>query len=389
MKKNIRPFTSKKARKNIYDYHDKETNTVTKVAGFDIYLYNQISGGRIRKRIVADYQAVTVIVDKIKAAIKNEQPAKIDSLSGKRSKTLEDLFNAFKRNKLRYANRVGNGISDLTIKRYFVALKSLCNSIKPDLLEVKISRITSDFVDRRLEKRIRKGLSLKTLNTDITHLKAIFNWGVEHRYLDHNPMKAIAKFKVQPSKPRILSVDEWDTLWGIAKYSKWRPLILTYLFTGARASEIVKPKLSWDDINFEKGTITLENRKWNKSLMLPMPKILVDEFAFLKKNPIEKQTSRREDDKLYPFPFHSDYVSHAVKDEILIPAGLGDVTVHDLRRTFGSYLIHLGVPVTVVSQLMSHGSTRTTEQFYIGQLDSVQREAIDSLADFILPKEKG
>jgi len=96
-----------------------------------------------------------------------------------------------------------------------------------------------------------------------------------------------------------------------------------------------------------------------------------------------------EDDRLYPFPFHRDYVSHAVKDGILIPAGLGDVSIHDLRRTFGSYLIHLGVPVTVVSQLMSHGSTRTTEQFYIGQLDSVQRAAINNLAEFILPKEKG
>ena len=223
------------------------------------------------------------------------------------------------------------------------------------------------------------------MNTDLTHLKALFNWGVKNKYVKHNPFEKIAKFKVKNRKPRILSVDEWDRLWNIARYSRWRILILTYLFTGARISEILKPKLKWKDINFEKSTITLANRKRGKSITLPMPRIVSDALLQLKKDPMIKETSIRDDDCEYPFPFHKDYISHSVKDDVFMPGGLDDITIHDLRRTFGSYLIHIGIPVAIVSQLMSHSSTLITEQMYIGQLDSVQREAMNGLANFLLP----
>jgi len=387
MNKNIKPFTSLKSRKNVYDYYNDQTNTTSKVAGFDIYLYDATRGIRIRKRIKVDFQTASLIVGKMKIAIQQNSPMEVDRLSGSRAKTLADLHSAFCTNKRRNANRVGNGISEQTLKRYSVALKSMIKSNNRDLGRLSIGRVTTDWIERRLHERVKKGLSLKTLNTDLTHLKSIFKWGIDHRYLDSNPFEKIPKFKVKPSKPRILSMEEWDLIWSIAKTSRWRPLILTYLLTGARLSEILKHKLSWNNINFTKCSITLDQRKRGKSLTLPMPKLLKDELLWLKDHKLEKETCIREDDGEYPFPFHKDYISHVVKRDIFIPAGVTDISIHDLRRTFASYLIHLGIPVAVVSQLMSHSTTRITEQVYIGQLDSIQREALDGLAEFILPNE--
>jgi integrase len=45
---------------------------------------------------------------------------------------------------------------------------------------------------------------------------------------------------------------------------RWRPLIVTVIFTGLRASEL--RGLTWNDIDFEKGVVTVRQRadRWNK-----------------------------------------------------------------------------------------------------------------------------
>lgn len=387
MNKNIIPVYSTKTKKNIYDYYDTEKRTTTKVAGFNIDVYDPMRGTRIRKRYKADYRTVELIVEGIKRAIHNNEPKVVDKLSGVKARTLDDLYRAFCNNKLRLANRVGNGISEQTLKRYLVALKSMVKTESECIAQLNISRITTDWIENRLQRRLKNGLSMRTLNTDITHLKAIFKWGVENRYFDNNPFDNIPKFKVNRKMPRILSTDEWNSIWSITKFSRWRPLILTYLLTGARVSEILKPKLTWGNINFTKNNITLPKRKRGRKLTLPMSNILKNELIRLRKYPLLKETSSGADDEFYPFPFHKDYISHVVKKELFIPAGVKDISIHDLRRTFGSYLIHLGIPITVVSQLMSHSTTAITEQVYIGQLDGIQRKALDDLADYLIPDE--
>ncbi|NQT27648.1 site-specific integrase [candidate division KSB1 bacterium] len=383
----IRPFYSKRSERNLYEFHDKELNITKKAAGFDIDVYDPLRKHRIRKRIKADYSAVIIIAQNISAAVNSHDSAKVDEITGVKARTLNDLYKSFCANKRRMANRVGNGVSENTIKRYLVALKSMILPIHRGIEDVRTSQITVDWVEKRLRERINKGLSLKTLNTDLTHLKAIFKWGFENRFLEANPFTKIPKFKVTPQKPRILSMEEWSKLWDIAKYNRWRPIILTYLLTGARISEILKPKLSWEHVDFEKATITLASRKRGKSITIPMPDILRKELQALKENPYIKESSMRVDDDLYPFPFHKDYISHILKDEIYTPAGIVDISTHDLRRTFGSYLIFLGIPVAVVSQLMSHSSISTTEQVYLGQLDSVQRNALNGLANYLLTSD--
>jgi integrase len=45
-------------------------------------------------------------------------------------------------------------------------------------------------------------------------------------------------------------------------------------------------------------------------------------------------------------------------------AGLSDVHPHDLRRTFGSWLVQAGVDIRRVSELMRHADIRVTAQVY-------------------------
>lgn len=79
-------------------------------------------------------------------------------------------------------------------------------------------------------------------------------------------------------------------------------------------------------------------------------------------------------------------------------AGLMDVHPHDLRRTFGSWLVQRGVDIKRVSELMRHSDIRITAKVYahlapkdladaVSVLDGPQRGGSVSRSGFTLPEE--
>jgi len=67
-------------------------------------------------------------------------------------------------------------------------------------------------------------------------------------------------------------------------------------------------------------------------------------------------------------------VAHRADVRTLPKPALSQVSCHTLRRTFGSDLLNRGVRIEVVSKLLGHADTRTTEQCYAELLDSTVRD---------------
>jgi integrase len=74
-------------------------------------------------------------------------------------------------------------------------------------------------------------------------------------------------------------------------------------------------------------------------------------------------------------------------------AGLEDVHPHDLRRTFGSWLVQAGVPIQPVSALLRHSDIRITDRVYAHLSPDSLRDAVAVLdgnavsrSGFTLPK---
>jgi integrase len=57
-------------------------------------------------------------------------------------------------------------------------------------------------------------------------------------------------------------------------------------------------------------------------------------------------------------------------------AGIGKVTVHELRHTAGSLLLQAGKTMTTVSKILGHSSVGVTEQIYAHAYDEDKREAV-------------
>ena len=57
-------------------------------------------------------------------------------------------------------------------------------------------------------------------------------------------------------------------------------------------------------------------------------------------------------------------------------AGIGKVTVHELRHTAGSLMLQAGKTMTVVSKILGHSSVGVTERIYAHAYDDDKRDAV-------------
>ncbi len=58
-----------------------------------------------------------------------------------------------------------------------------------------------------------------------------------------------------------------------------------------------------------------------------------------------------------------------------------DYTIHGLRHTYGSLLIHKGVDIKIVSELLGHSDVAFTYNVYIGVLKEDKIKAVEVLND--------
>ncbi len=211
----------------------------------------------------------------------------------------------------------------------------------------------------------------------------MFAWALKRNIVISNAFAVVDKFPTKDPEPRPLSPVELERLFKAnPPGSKWYPFLMTYMLTGARLSEILMPKFSWADIDFENERFRLPIRKGNKSSEFPLDEVLLEIFRELKQNPYEKyNTKDAKADSQYPFPFTPDYISHKIS-RLMAEAGI-DASTHDLRDSFVSHLIYLGFNLEDVSKLAGHSSIKVTEQHYFKQLEDRRREMLSSLGEHI------
>jgi integrase len=121
-----------------------------------------------------------------------------------------------------------------------------------------------------------------------------------------------------------------------------------------RKSEILNLKKR--EVDLENRKITVIKTKNNESRVIPMNQNLYEELMALSRNPngdyIFSDSNGR------PFGDIKKGFSAALKR-----AGIEDFRFHDLRHTFGSYLVMKGVDIRTVQQVMGHKQIRMTMRY--------------------------
>lgn len=187
------------------------------------------------------------------------------------------------------------------------------------------------------------------------------------KYDGPNPCEGVKRFKrpkrtrvVQPSSEMKRLLDAIEKDHSLAAQC----LILIALYTGLRKMEIVG--LEWTHFDIKTGTGVYPRAKGSKSYRFTLP---ADVLVRLKRLP-----------RLGPFVFVSKHGTPHGRTwandnwaRIRARAGLDDVHFHDLRRTYGSWLDMMGVPLQKISKLLNHADVQTT-QIYIGGIDLTDQD---------------
>jgi len=252
---------------------------------------------------------------------------------------------------------------DKTVARERTVFKTLRTFIPNE----RIRNITPTMLRQYVQYRIDNGIKPATVNSELRTLKAFFNILIAHEYVQVNPVLSVKMLTVELDEPRSLSDQEIKNLLETINDPNYKDLVLMYLHSGARRSELLAPNFSWDDVDLKQRQIIVHG-KFDKDRVIPL-----DDQAYQilrRRRYIEKHA--------YPFSMDYHYMYKKIK-KYFVDAKIPDGTVHALRRTFGSKLVQQGVDIYIVSKLLGHSSIKVTESHYIHILHSNLQNGIKAL----------
>ena len=200
----------------------------------------------------------------------------------------------------------------------------------------------------------------------------------EWRAQQSNPCRGIKRAK-EEARDRVLSADELAQLAkSLKQHEEQHPTSVAAIrfasLTGLRISEVLG--VQWEHIDFETGRLILTDTKTGRRVHdLPEPalNILNDLPRFNRCDWVF--TSRGKVPTLY----------RSVRNvfiKIVAAAGLEDVRIHDLRRTFMTQAARSGVSSHILRDLLGHKTSAVADR-YIRTLGEPVREARQQTASKI------
>jgi integrase len=251
------------------------------------------------------------------------------------------------------------------------ALAQLDRCLKPKRLTDVDRKGVEKFMAMRA-KEVRPA----TVNKQLRTLRAIFRKATKRGYLKDSPFDHVEKLREPEKHIRILHLEEIPKLFLAAPSLRWRAFICLALTTGMRLGEL--SHLEWDDVDLEHGVVTIENKQgWQTKSRKIRKLALVPAMASMLRQ-LERETNARhvfstcDGDRMR-------YNVHRAFRCLLRKAGIQHCSVHDLRRTFVSYLAMSGVNEAIVQRLAGHASIATTLRHYTHILPESLRQAQESL----------
>jgi integrase len=257
--------------------------------------------------------------------------------------------------------------------------------LKPSLGSHKLSEIKRDRISLILSDAENAGKSPATVRQIRALSSVLFNKAIEWGYLEVNPVKGIKVNGRIISRERFLQADELPRFFQSLENEPsitMRHLILMALLTGARKENVMA--MHWNEINLETAT-------WR----IPRTKNDLPQNVILSPTAIELLKLRYEDTKggyVFPAESASGYVSDPKKavmrvmERAGIPYGRkieNGVTLHDLRRTLGSWQANTGASLVIIGKSLNHSSLQAT-QVYARLSDDPVRQSVNKATEAML-----
>lgn len=221
---------------------------------------------------------------------------------------------------------------------------------------VDIRQVCPNHAVLRRTARLEKGIAPATCNRETEFLKAILERAVRDGVLEKNPLKGLKLLPVDNTRYRTATGSEEQRLSEVMERDDF-DIVAFAVDTGIRRGRIFC--LPWSQVDLEGGWITVVDAKAGSSRQVPM----TNRVRAL----LERRYETRKGAWVFPNskgnPLNPDTWCSRKFRPALEAAGITNLWFHDLRRTFGSRMTQRGQGGRVLTGIMGHKSTKTTDRY--------------------------
>lgn len=211
-------------------------------------------------------------------------------------------------------------------------------------------------------------------NRTLAVVRKMFNFAIEHDWLESNPCHLIKRLAPERQRDRVLSEDEIRKFWKALDDEQ--PIIAALfrlrLLTAQRGGEVHGAR--WDEMELTTGWWTIPAARSKNRLAHRVP-LSAQALKVL------KELKAQGEDSPWVFPSTrkaGPHIAHAQKAiERIVERSKVEFRGHDLRRTAASLMVGAGVPRLVVSKILNHVETGVTAVYDRHSYDLEKRAALD------------
>ncbi|KUP06266.1 recombinase XerD [Bacillus coahuilensis p1.1.43] len=264
--------------------------------------------------------------------------------------------------------QIERGLSSNTLVSYERDLKSYCNHLKNTEQIEDLNHVVRGNIIEFLAFLKDQGKSSKTIARHIASIRSFHQFLLREKITDHDPTVHIDTPKAERSLPKVLSLDEVETLLDSPNLQKPSGIrdkaMLEILYaTGIRVSELIE--LNLEDVHLTMGFVRCIG-KGNKERIIPLGNhaiMILKEY--LEKARPKLRSSKYRTDALF-LNHHGNRLTRQGFWKIL--KGLAtkaniqkELTPHTLRHSFATHLLENGADLRAVQEMLGHADISTTQ----------------------------
>ncbi len=233
------------------------------------------------------------------------------------------------------------GYSINTARTYETELRAFAMSQKGR----RWSEITADDISLYLSNKKALGASSNTIIANISAIRGLYNWMMQHYPLKVNPAKYIQSPKREKTIPH--TINAGDIIKAVEQESNAdiKLAIMIMASIGLRVTEC--RCLKYEDINIEDASAYIIG-KGKKERIVYFPTYIIEQIKL--RNKREGEIFKGWEDRAFRYAIYIAFNRIGVR-----------CSPHLLRHTFASSAINRGMRLDVLRQIMGHTSIATTE----------------------------
>ncbi|UXR77675.1 tyrosine-type recombinase/integrase [Staphylococcus sp. IVB6227] len=267
-----------------------------------------------------------------------------------------------------------NVITDKAYQTYINAI----NQFKKFLATENLNDITLDNFTAILYRKFIKwyGANHATESVKKIHncLKASLTDAIQDGLIYKDPTyKAVVKGKKpsQPEETKFMNIEDYKKLKGYVANTPIQSYLFIYILviTGGRFGEV--QKLTTEDIDYLKNTIHLRGTKTETSdRVVDVP---AEDMKVVRQTLAEMPISMNKQLFNTGYSLITNNAVTKVLQKFCLENRIGKLSLHSIRHTHCSYLLHGGVSIYYISKRLGHANIKTTLDVYSHLLDETKK----------------